>query len=455
MKTQTKIIVIASVILILILGIRSCAKKEAAVASKTNEKVKTTVQIQPPLPGIDVPIQKFEINPSQSNILVSKGGAKINIPANAFLDKDGKIVESKVTVSFREFYNPLDFYLAGIPMNYTENGIEKAFESGGMVEINASTNNTQVFVNKENKIKVDVLSWTKSKDFNLYDLDSETGVWMDKGKDKIEVVSKTDALDSYSKIPSPPKVATVAAFKIKDDTRLFPEIEDYNNILFEPVNVATCKISNAQEMIVRPLKNGIYEVVSILKLGSFRKENKCECYLAFEEGKDYNAALKLYRIKYDKLLKQRDLLKKPWTDYYALVTEYRKNDIKKLNGAEKIIRTLEINEFGFVNCDYPTSYPTGGTVIPSYIDENGARVTLPNVVLVDKGSNALFRYTKNVTYNPNSKNVLWGLTKENKLVYFKEADFAQLPKTNTKQKITMHVYEGELKSYSDIMKVLF
>ena len=208
-------------------------------------------------------------------------------------------------------------------------------------------------------------------------------------------------------------------------------------------------------MIVRPLKNGIYEVVSILKLGSFRKESKCECYLAFEEGKDYNAALKLYRIKYDKLLRQRDLLKKPWTDYYALVTEYRKNDIKKLNGAEKIIRTLEINEFGFVNCDYPTSYPTGGTVIPSYTDENGARVILPNVVLVDKGTNALFRYTKKVTYNPNSKNVLWGLTKENKLVYFKEADFAQLPKTNNKQKITMHVYDGELKSYSDIMKVLF
>ena len=311
MKTQTKIIVLASALLILFLSIRSCAKKDA-VASKATEKVKTSVSIQPPLTGIDVPVQKFEINPSQSNILVSKGGAKINIPAYAFLDKDGKVVQSKVTVSFREFYNPLEFYLAGIPMNYSENGIDKAFESGGMVEINASSNNTQVFVNKENKIKVDVLSWTKSKDFNLYDLDSETGTWIDKGKDKIEVVSEASELESLSEFPPAPKVATVASFKIKDDTKLFPEIEDYKNVLFEPVNVATCKISDAQEMIVRPLKNGIYEVVSILKLGSFRKESKCECYLAFEEGKDYNAALRLYKIKYDKLLKQRDLLKKPY-----------------------------------------------------------------------------------------------------------------------------------------------
>ena len=116
MKTQTKIIVLTSGLLILFLSIRSCAKKDA-VASKTTEKVQTTFQIQPPLPELDIPFQQFEINPSQSNVLVSKGGAKINIPANAFLDKDGKVVQSKVTVSFREFYNPLDFYLAGIPMN--------------------------------------------------------------------------------------------------------------------------------------------------------------------------------------------------------------------------------------------------------------------------------------------------------------------------------------------------
>ena len=156
MKNQTRVIVIASVILILFLSIRSCTKKDASHASKTTEKVQTTFQIQPPLPELDIPYQQFEINPSKSNVLVSKGGAKINIPANAFLDKDGKVVQSKVKVSFREFYNPLDFYLAGIPMNYSENGIDKAFESGGMVEINASTNNTQLFVNKENKIKVKV-----------------------------------------------------------------------------------------------------------------------------------------------------------------------------------------------------------------------------------------------------------------------------------------------------------
>jgi PBP1b-binding outer membrane lipoprotein LpoB len=105
MKSQTKIIVIASVILILILGIRSCTKKEAAVASKTNENIKTTVKIQPPLPGIDVPIQKFEINPSQSNVLVSKGGAKINIPANAFLDKDGIFYTSENWKFFDDWNN--------------------------------------------------------------------------------------------------------------------------------------------------------------------------------------------------------------------------------------------------------------------------------------------------------------------------------------------------------------
>ena len=68
MKTQTKIIVLVSAILILFLSIRSCAKKDA-VASKATEKVKTYVSIQPPLPGIDVPIQKFEINPKVPSFL--------------------------------------------------------------------------------------------------------------------------------------------------------------------------------------------------------------------------------------------------------------------------------------------------------------------------------------------------------------------------------------------------
>ena len=185
MKNRTKIIVVVSVLIIVFLSIRNCS----CSPTKTNEKPIVTsnnyLLTNPPLPELDIPYQKFEIDPSQPNELFSKMGAKINIPSDAFLDKDGNVIKGKVEVSFREFYNPLDFYLAGIPMNYNDNGVDKVLESGGMIELTAKSNKTELFVNPASKINVDLFSWTKSKDFNLYDLDKTNGKWIEKGKDSI------------------------------------------------------------------------------------------------------------------------------------------------------------------------------------------------------------------------------------------------------------------------------
>lgn len=455
MKNRNKIIVVVSVLAIVLLSIQNCSRNQQESAHKPIVSNNNHLVIHPPLSGLDIPYQEFEIDPTKPNVLYSTHGAKINIPSNAFLDKAGNVIMDRVEISFREFYNPLDFYLAGIPMNYNDKGIEKVLESGGMIEINAISNNNELFVNPKNKIKVDLFSWTKSTNFNLYDLDKSTWKWVEKGKDTISSSTEDAELNVLPPIPPLPKVATVVAFKIADDTKLFPEIDDYKNVLFEPINLSKCKITDAQEMTVKLLKNGVYEVVSIIKIGKFKKVNKCNCYLAFQAGKDYNDALKRYQIKYSKLLKKRDLVKKSWTDYYAIINKYRILDVKKLDGQEKIIRTLEINNFGFVNCDYPTIIPTGGEINPLFVDENGVTIALKNVVLVEKNTNTLFRCSSTIKYNPKNDNVLWGLTKDNKLAYFKKADFDLLTKTIGKQAVPMHIYKNELKTYEDIMKVLF
>ena len=432
MKNRTKIIiVIVSVLIIVFLSIRNCSCNPTKTDEKPIVSSNNYLLTNPPLPELDIPYQKFEIDPSKPNVLYSKMGAKINIPSDAFLDKDGNVIKGKVEVSFREFYNPLDFYLAGIPMNYNDNGVDKVLESGGMVELTAKSNKTELFVNPASKIKVDLFSWTKSKDFNLYDLDKTTGKWIEKGKDSISVFNKNKV---YPPVPPMPIIATENAFKIADDTKMFPEIEGYKDVLFEPIDISKCNISDAQEMIVKPLKNGIFEVTSIIKYGSFRKENTCLCYLAFEPGKDYNEAMKTYQNKYAKILKERNL---------------------HINEEEKILRTLTINNFGFVNCDYPRSYPSGGEINPIYVDENGKSIKLNNVVLVEKNTNALFRYSANVKYNPSNNNLLWGLTKENKIAFIKNADFQTLKNSTSKQKVHMHIHNGKVTTYEDIANVLF
>ncbi len=459
MKNRTKILIGASVLLIALLSFRNCScnrsKEKTKPVIANNNKLLTN----PPIPGLDIQYQTFTINPNISNVVYSKYGAKINIPANAFLDSEGNVIKDKVVVSFREFYNPLDFYLAGIPMAFNDEGEEKVLESGGMVEINAQSNSNELFVNPASKINVDLFSWTKSKDFNLYDLDKAKGIWIERGKDSIQTTTVAGDNNLLPEIPPLPKVATRDSFTIVDDTKEFPEIEEYKNVHFEPIDMATCRISDAQEMKVKPLKNGIFEVTSIVKYGSFKKENKCLCYLAFEEGKDYSNALKTYQKKYAKLIAKRkqitDKIKFEWDKYFGIVKEYNKRQIKDLSGEEKIIRTLTINNFGFVNCDYPRNYPSGGEFNPIYVNENGKPIELANVVLVERNTNALFRYSDKVKYNPSYDNILWGLTKDNKIAYIKNADFSTITNSSAKQKVHMHIHKEKLKTYEDIANVLF
>lgn len=80
---------------------------------------------------------------------------------------------------------------------------------------------------------------------------------------------------------------------------------------------------------------------------------------------------------------------------------------------------------------------------------------LSNVVIVEKNTNALFRYSVIVKYNPKNDNLLWGLTEDNKIAYIKNADFKSLKKTTSKQKVKIHIHNEKLKSYEEIMKVLF
>jgi hypothetical protein len=454
MKKSTKItgMLLGAVALAVGLSVYTCNHKIEKKWPKQKTTSASAFTLNPPFPGVDLSYETFVVDPTKPQQLTSKRGSQLVIPANAFLDASGQPVTGKVELKFREFFSPLEFYVAGIPMEYDDKGKETVLESGGMIELNATAQQQAVFVNPANKIKVNLLSWTKSTDFNLYDFDKTTGRWIEKGKDSISVTSN---VGDQIPIPRKPVLASNSAFEIKDDTGNFPEIYEYNNVLFEPVNPAQCKISDAQEMQVKPLQNGEYEVTSIKGIGAFQQTQKCTCYLAFKKGKDYNEAMRHYQKKYKKLLQKQDLIRQKWDDYWALIDKYRQDEVRKLNPVEKVIRTLELNSFGFTNCDLPTAYPSGGILPPNYMDGSGNRLTLQNLVLVQLNSNTLFRYTGSVQYNPAAKNLIWGITKSGNLAYLKNEDIKKLNPHDKTQKITMHVHPKQLKSYEEIYKVIF
>ena len=181
--------------------------------------------------------------------------------------------------------------------------------------------------------------------------------------------------------------------------------------------------------------------------------------MAFEKWAQYDAALQIYQEKYAHLINEREQrfneIQSQWDYYNELLRDLQNRQIQQLSGEEKIMRTMTVNNFGFTNCDYPSSYPSGGLLSPIYVDKNNNPLQLKEVVLVEENTNALFRYEKEVKYNPEKENILWGMTSDNKLAYLTRMDFKNLPNSNNEQTVVMNLMDTEGLNYDDLIKILF
>lgn len=157
----------------------------------------TYKNIRPPLENISVVWKQNVILAETGSELEYSSGTRIKIPPQAFVDKNGNPVTGNVLIGFREFKNPLDFLLSGIPMGADSAGQPSQFISAGMFEITASVNGQEVFLKKDSRIDVNMSSMDEQPDYNLYAFDDQTGRW-DQKADRSEIrVAKTDA--RYSK----------------------------------------------------------------------------------------------------------------------------------------------------------------------------------------------------------------------------------------------------------------
>ena len=438
----------------------SCKEKEETA----KPQAATEERLVPPIPEANIVADEFQISPTKDTVIYHKSGSVISIPKDAFLDEKGNVITTPVALKFRMFSNPLDIYLAGIPMNFTnENGEELVFESAGMFEMNASNKGKAVNVNPENKIQVDVVSYSEDTKFNRYDFDSESNTWKELGKDVVKTTTKEKELEQLPEVPEAPRIAGKFSFKVFDKLNENDKLKEYRDVWFEPVDGKKCGF-DSKDILVKDLKNGTYEVTFVPwgKLPDTIKTT-CLCYLTFKDKVAYSKALNDYRKKYASLLSRIQSLRKSidaaWSNYNQKCKEYNvffaRKEIEELKGSSKIMRTLQVNQFGLVNLDWPHAYPKEAKVEASFVDENGKALDLKQVVLVEMGVNALYRYTKTIHFNPESQNILWGMTEDGKLAYFTASDFKNLEARSGKVAFKMRVHPEELKTYDDIMNVLF
>jgi len=277
--------------------------------------------LQPPMPGVDVPFRNYTVNAAKGDTLFYQSGSIILFPPNAFLDSSGKPVTGDVTVQYREFRDPADYYLAGIPMEYDSSNRKFIFRSSGMCDIHAWQNGQPLKVNPSHQPEINLVTITDSTyPDNLYYLDTTQGKWMYHGNaiiTKLTHRTYPEAIEKMIVHPTPVMPVLVAPVKpakasnktpvitIEIQPGSFPELDAYNNLKFQVDNSEKHFNGNdtaevwADMRLQKTNTEGLYTV-------SFKGAGRTVSYLVrpVVEGKDYEEALRVFE-KQDALYKQQ------------------------------------------------------------------------------------------------------------------------------------------------------
>ena len=286
--------------------------------------------INPPIIGLNVPKESFTVNAQLGDTLFYKSGSILIFPKNSFVDASGNIIKGDVKVEYREFSDPFDFFVSGIPMDYDSSGVNYQFESSGMCEVVAFQNNNPVFVNQNAQPEINMVSGTNSPSHNLYHLDTVKRNWMCKGKPAINDLTKAKELVYGKKKINGKKVEKLIApiapakpngempsFSVTIEPGSVKELEAYDNLNFEIIpEEKNYKASDGEELwndvrVAPSEKEGIYLV-------TFSNEKKTVSYQTRPvfEGKSYDKALlvfkkrqKKYQLAVEKRLEQEEKIK--------------------------------------------------------------------------------------------------------------------------------------------------
>ncbi len=114
---------------------------------------------QPPIQSLAAPaFANFRVKTEEGGVYEYSSGSKLVVPAAAFANDYGRLIEGEVDVYYREMHDFVDFFTAGIPMQYDSAGNRFALESSGMIELYAEQNGERVQLAPGKTIDLELVS---------------------------------------------------------------------------------------------------------------------------------------------------------------------------------------------------------------------------------------------------------------------------------------------------------
>lgn len=117
----------------------------------------------------------FTLNNNRDTTLYCESGTVLKIAAGSVKKANDEPVYGSFTIVYKEFRNPAEITLSGIPMTFEKNGLNYNFNSAGMFEIKGYQNNEELKLTKP--LTVDFNCTETLPDLSFYQLDNRTNRW--------------------------------------------------------------------------------------------------------------------------------------------------------------------------------------------------------------------------------------------------------------------------------------
>ncbi|MBO9698809.1 MAG: hypothetical protein J7604_01300 [Sporocytophaga sp.] len=401
---------------------------------------KETPVVIAPFEKVNVPYETFEIVGEEGGEFISQRGTKIVIPAKAFVDKSGELINERVLIKYRQLDNAADIFLSGLPMNYDSTG-ERLLETAEVIEIKAFVRNQPVFLSSGSKIDLKYTAPAPlTSDYGVYHFDTLNLVWQYSDDYSAEKLPAFEVGNQKYLSKVRLRKEDLFLFDLEIDQNDYPELKEFKDLKWAYIG------DNDK---IDPRKNSwafkILWTKTQLKLID-KKSKVYQLVLSNNEGRSFKTLITPFR---EELLQNRE--------EYIVVEKGKVN--KALKTEETSINyQLSINQTGAWNIARKRLKEEEQIYLSTLKFSNPSlRISENDVYLLDMKFNTVRKISgkaaQKVPIKPSSELIVISVDDDNQFSFDKVSEVKSAPVTGVLEFYLMQC-EETIKSYNHFHKLL-
>ncbi len=388
-------------------------------------------------------------------------GAKVIVPADAFVDKNGEPVTGKVKLEFAEINDAASVIASGLPMCIEQDGEIGYFESGGMFEINANQNGEPLRLAEGKRIEIQTMS-DKPGDFNFYEFNEANGKWVEQNKTQLAATTQPNQppvlLDTIANSRPPIKPTKATSEDFIFDLRV-DNVDEYGMKNWEGIMWKFSEAEGKEQKSNHWLFDKKWKKI---KIGSFNpKTASCLITAEYSEKEaqvDPKTGVKVFKkIKKEMTARVTPVLfgngyKKALDQYYATIEQMKKNEYRmaqaaKLQSAQNaFLRSVSVQNLGVYNWGRIIKQPETLMLTATYqVEDIYENHELPVVYMIAGDRKEVITFYKdrrgNLAFNPTYQNTLMVIMPNKEIAMLKTNDISndKINAARTSKKIDINL----------------